>query len=250
MDEEGEGPLARWSRLKRRSRSAGSGRRGGAAPVTVANVDPGFPAVSVPGETSRVSPRLRDAGDAPEGGVPAVAPGEDTPAGEDAAKDLPPIDGLGKDSDYTPFLGEGVPEKLARAAMRKLWRSDPIFAFRDGLDDYDEDFTIIETIVKAVTSKAGKAKAKAKKARARKAKAEAKAKKTKAEEKAKKAKAEEKAKKAKAEAKAKKAKARAKAKKTGATAEVKAAGTKEGKAKPKKKTAARKGRRAGKEEKA
>ena len=192
MDEEREGPLARWSRLKRRSSSAGSGRRGGAAPVTVANVDPGFPAASVP-----------------EGGVPAVAPGGDTPAAEDAAPDLPPVDGLGKDSDYTPFLEEGVPEKLARAAMRKLWRSDPIFAFRDGLDDYDEDFTIIETIVKAVTSKAGKAKAK-------KAKG----------------------------------KAKAKAKKTGATAEAKTAGTKKDKAKRKKKTAARNGRRAGEDEKA
>ena len=201
MDEDDEGPLARWSRLKRRSGSARSGRRGGAAPVTVANVDPGFPAAS-----------------APEGGVPAVAPGEDTPAGEDAAKDLPPIDGLDKDSDYTPFLGDGVPEKLARAAMRKLWRSDPIFAFRDGLDDYDDDYTIIETIAKAVTSKAGKAKAKAKKA--------------------------------KAAAKAKKAKAEAKAKKTAGRAEARAAGTKEGKAKQKKKTAARKGPRAGEEEKA
>ena len=201
MDEEDEGPLARWSRLKRGSGSARSGRRGGAAPVTVANVDPGFPAASVP-----------------EGGVPAVAPGEDTPAGEDAAKDLPPIDGLDKDSDYTPFLGDGVPEKLARAAMRKLWRSDPIFAFRDGLDDYDDDYTIIETIAKAVTSKAGKAKAKAKKA--------------------------------KAAAKAKKAKAEAKAKKTAGRAEARAAGTKEGKAKQKKKTAARKGPRAGEEEKA
>lgn len=165
MGEEGEGPLARWSRLKRRSSSAGSGRRGGAAPVTVANVDPGFPAASTPGGTRGAPPA------APAGGVPAVVPGEDTPAGEDAAKDLPPIDSLGKDSDYTPFLGDGVPEKLARAAMRKLWSSDPIFAFRDGLDDYDEDFTIIETIVKAVTSKAGKAKAK-------KAKGKAKAKKT------------------------------------------------------------------------
>ncbi len=201
MDEEDEGPLARWSRLKRRSGSARSGRRGGAAPATVANVDAGFPAAS-----------------APEGGVPAVAPGEDTPAGEDAAKDLPPIDGLDKDSDYTPFLGDGVPEKLARAAMRKLWRSDPIFAFRDGLDDYDDDYTIIETIAKAVTSKAGKAKAKAKKA--------------------------------KAAAKAKKAKAEAKAKKTAGRAEARAAGTKEGKAKQKKKTAARKGPRAGEEEKA
>ena len=166
MDEEDEGPLARWSRLKRRSSSAGSGRRGAAAPVTVANVDPGFPAASVPGETSRVSPRLRDAGDAPAGGVPAVAPGEDTPAGEDAAKDLPPIDGLDKDSDYTPFLGDGVPEKLARAAMRKLWRSDPIFAFRDGLDDYDEDYTIVQTIAEALGGKGGKAKAKKAKAKA------------------------------------------------------------------------------------
>ncbi len=156
MGEEREGPLARWSRLKRRSGRAGSGRHGGAAPVTVANVDPGFPAASAPGD-----------------GVPAVAPGEDGPAGEDAAKDLPAVDSLDKDSDYTPFLGDGVPEKLARAAMRKLWRSDPIFAFRDGLDDYDDDYTIIETIAKAVTSKAGKAKA-----RAKKAKAKAKAKKT------------------------------------------------------------------------
>ena len=219
MDEEDEGPLARWSRLKRRSGSARSGRRGGAAPVTVANVDPGFPAAS-----------------APEGGVPAVAPGEDTPAGEDAAKDLPPIDGLDKDSDAPPALGAGVREKLARAARRKLWRSDPIFAFRDGLDDYDEDFSMLHSIAKAVTSKAGKAKAKAKKA--------------KAAAKAKKAKAEAKAKKAKAEAKAKKAKAEAKAKKTAGRAEARAAGTKEGKAKQKKKTAARKGPRAGEEEKA
>ncbi len=207
MGEEREGPLTRWSRLKRGSGSARSGRRGGAAPVTVANVDPGFPAAS-----------------APDGGVPAVAPGEDSPAGGDAAKDLPPVDGLDKDSDYTPFLGEGVPEKLARAAMRKLWRSDPIFAFRDGLDDYDDDYTIIETIAKAVTSKAGKAKAGAKKAKA-KAKATAKAK-----------------------AKAKEAKA--KAKKTAGRAEGETAGTKEGKAKRKKKTAARKGPRAGEEEKA
>ncbi len=199
MGKEREGPLARWSRLKRRSGSVRSGRRGGAAPVTVANVDPGFPAASAPGD-----------------GVPAVAPGEDGPAGGDAAPDLPPVDGLDKDSDYTPFLGDGVPEKLARAAMRKLWRSDPIFAFRDGLDDYDEDYTIVETIAKALTSKAGKAKAGAKKAKAK--------------------------------AGAKKAKAKAGATKTRGGA--KAAGAKEGKAKQKKKTAAKKGPRAGEEEKA
>ncbi len=167
MADEGEGPLARWSRLKRRSRNAGSGRRGGAAPVTVANVDPGFPAASAPGD-----------------GLPATAPGEDAPAGEDAA--LPPIDSLDKDSDYTPFLKEGVPEKLARVAMRKLWRSDPIFGFRDGLDDYDEDYSIMQTIAEAMTGKgrrgkatAKKAKGKAKTAKGKAKPAKAKAKKTK-----------------------------------------------------------------------
>ena len=60
------------------------------------------------------------------------------------------MDELDKDSDYTPFLADGVPQDLARMALRKLWRSDPVFAFRDGLDDYDEDYTIIDKILTAV----------------------------------------------------------------------------------------------------
>jgi len=139
MGDKDAGALARWSRLKRRSRDAASARRGGAAPTRVANVEPTAPVRPAPGSEP-----------------PAAAPGGD------AAVDLPPVEALDGHSDYTPFLKDGVPEKLARAAMRKLWRSDPVFGFRDGLDDYDEDFTIIETIAEAVTGKAAKARAKAK----------------------------------------------------------------------------------------
>ena len=56
------------------------------------------------------------------------------------AKDLPDIESLDKDSDFSVFLKDGVPEELKRRALRKLWRTNPIFAVRDGLDDYDEDY--------------------------------------------------------------------------------------------------------------
>ena len=55
-------------------------------------------------------------------------------------EDLPSIDSLTAESDYTPFLQEGVPDALRKAALRKLWRSNPVLANVDGLNDYDEDF--------------------------------------------------------------------------------------------------------------
>jgi hypothetical protein len=64
----------------------------------------------------------------------------------DPAPELPDIETLEKDSDYTPFLAEGVPEAIKKLALRKLWASDPVLANIDGLNDYDEDFTIIEAI--------------------------------------------------------------------------------------------------------
>ncbi|MGH6892124.1 MAG: DUF3306 domain-containing protein [Dongiaceae bacterium] len=55
-------------------------------------------------------------------------------------EELPSIDSLTKDSDFTAFLKAGVPEALRRLALRKLWRSDPVFANLDGLVEYGEDF--------------------------------------------------------------------------------------------------------------
>ena len=53
---------------------------------------------------------------------------------------LPPIETLDSKSDFTPFLKKGVSHLLKRAALRKLWKTDPILANLDGLNDYDEDF--------------------------------------------------------------------------------------------------------------
>ncbi len=71
---------------------------------------------------------------------PVVA--EALEATEAPAPDLPDIESLDKESDFTAFLGKNVPEKLARMALRKLWLSDPVLANVDGLNDYDDDFTI------------------------------------------------------------------------------------------------------------
>ncbi len=78
---------------------------------------------------------------APEDAAP---PAEETPT--IAAEDLPDIDSLDKDSDYTPFMQDGVPEALKRLALRALWLSDPVLANLDGLNDYDEDFKLAHDI--------------------------------------------------------------------------------------------------------
>jgi len=51
------------------------------------------------------------------------------------------IDELEYGSDFTPFMDAKVPKALKRMALRKLWRSNPILANVDGLNDYDEDFS-------------------------------------------------------------------------------------------------------------
>lgn len=80
-----------------------------------------------------------------------TAPAVDSPSQvlseDEIVAQLPDIDGMDGDSDYSVFLKEGVPDAIRRKAMHKLWRVDPAFAVIDGLDDYAEDFTIVETLV-------------------------------------------------------------------------------------------------------
>ena len=73
---------------------------------------------------------------------------------EGTSAELPDIESLDKDSDFTVFLKDGVPERLRGLALRKLWRSNPAFAVIDGLDDYDDDFTLLfpKAVAKAVKS--------------------------------------------------------------------------------------------------
>ena len=73
-------------------------------------------------------------------------------------RDLPPVESLNKDSDFTPFFATNVPDFLKRHAFKVLWASSPFFNFRDGLDDYDENFRLIDKLITAADSdyKAGK----------------------------------------------------------------------------------------------
>jgi len=65
--------------------------------------------------------------------------------------DMPPLESLSADSDYTGFLSPKVSEKLRRAALRKLFHGDE-FNIVDGLDEYAEDFTTFEALGDIVTS--------------------------------------------------------------------------------------------------
>ena len=74
----------------------------------------------------------------------------DSPPADPEALDLPDIDSLTAESDFKPFLKEGVPKELKNRALRKLWRVNPVFGIRDGLNDYDGDFTDSATVVKGL----------------------------------------------------------------------------------------------------
>lgn len=51
------------------------------------------------------------------------------------------FDALNYESDYGRFMKKGVPETIRRRALKQLYRSNPILANVDGLNDYDDDFT-------------------------------------------------------------------------------------------------------------
>lgn len=63
--------------------------------------------------------------------------------------DLETID---EESDLSIFMKAGVPEALRKQALSILWRSNPVFANVDGLNDYDEDFGSSDLILKTFKS--------------------------------------------------------------------------------------------------
>ena len=66
-------------------------------------------------------------------------------------KDMPDLDSLDEDSDYSGFLSPGVSETLRKLALRKLFQGQS-FNLCDGLDDYDEEFTSFEKLGDIVTA--------------------------------------------------------------------------------------------------
>lgn len=70
---------------------------------------------------------------------------------ESAPPELPPIDSLTPESDFSAFMHKQVDDKLRRAALRKLF-SDPAFNVVDGLDDYAEDYTQLEALAEGAAA--------------------------------------------------------------------------------------------------
>ena len=66
-------------------------------------------------------------------------------------QDMPDLDSLDEDSDYSGFLSPGVSEELRKLALRKLFQGQ-CFNVCDGLDDYDEEFTSFEKLGDIVTA--------------------------------------------------------------------------------------------------
>lgn len=80
---------------------------------------------------------------------PEERPPEDESQPTDA--DMPSLESLGEGSDYRGFLSPRVSQSLRRAALRKLFQS-PRFNIRDGLDDYDGDYTRYTPLGDTVTA--------------------------------------------------------------------------------------------------
>jgi hypothetical protein len=116
MAQDEEGLLKRWSRRKLEQRE----RERQAAPLQTEEEGGG-------------KTDLTTAGKKPSADGP--------PASAETLPDLPPIESLTRDSDFTAFMRDGVPEDLRNLALRKLWRSDPVFANLDGMLEYGEDYS-------------------------------------------------------------------------------------------------------------
>lgn len=138
-----EGFLRRWSDRKRSGDretrgEPGDDRADGEEPLPLNTIVP----EDSPGRmrTTVEADRLKSSREETEADAPVLT---------DA--DMPALESLDEHSDYSGFLSPGVSEKLRRRAMRKLFTA-AVFNVRDGLDDYDEDFTQFEGLGDMVTS--------------------------------------------------------------------------------------------------
>jgi hypothetical protein len=72
--------------------------------------------------------------------------------------DLPPIESLTPNADFTPFMKPEVPMQMKNAALKKLF-SDPHFNVMDGLDIYIDDYTKADPIPEAMLRSLAQSKA-------------------------------------------------------------------------------------------
>jgi hypothetical protein len=83
--------------------------------------------------------------------VPKAAPAP-PPRAPAAPPELPPLDQLTPDSDFSAFMDPRVDERLRRLALNKLF-SDPRLNIVDGLDDFAEDYSLLEDLPQELVAK-------------------------------------------------------------------------------------------------
>jgi len=64
-------------------------------------------------------------------------------------EDMPDIDTLDENSDFSMFMSSGVSEALRKIALQKLFHGKS-YNLRDGLDEYDGDYSYFEKLDKNV----------------------------------------------------------------------------------------------------
>ena len=98
---------------------------------------------------SRLKQRAESPAELDDDDTPLPAETEPQPCLTD--QDMPPIESLTEESDYSGFLSPEVTEGLRQQALQKLFRS-ACFNICDGLDDYAEDFTSFEKLGDVMTA--------------------------------------------------------------------------------------------------
>jgi len=102
-------------------------------------------------QAEQPSPPAVEPGPAPE--EQELAVNESLPEHELLEKyGLPDPENIELGTDITGFMRKEIPEFLRRKALRGLWKSNPVLAVLDGLNDYDEDYTLASTAGQTVTS--------------------------------------------------------------------------------------------------
>lgn len=145
------GFLSRWSRLKTQPVPADQAQ----SRVVQASLHSATTAVAL--EVAPEDAGAAVVGDVAEGNTQDI--GEEAFA-ETAAEtadaqsltdaDMPTIESLDEASDFSGFLSEKVSEQLRRKALSKLFHL-PEFNVRDGLNDYDEDYSTFVPLGDTVT---------------------------------------------------------------------------------------------------
>lgn len=129
--------FSRWNRRKTEAKSGTAATEEESSLSTLENSQPEIRVQEEPATLSEISQNI---------------PTEETEYDEVVVlsdEDMPDIETLNEESDFSQFLSEGVSDELRNKALRKLFHL-PEFNIRDGLNDYDEDFSQIPKLSQAL----------------------------------------------------------------------------------------------------